>query len=308
MKILLIGGAGFIGNYLAKDLLKKGNEVIIFDNFSNSTKKNIEMIGSKNLKVIEGDITKIEDVFNVMKKQKIVIHLAAKISVKESVKNPLETFRINVDGTKNILDACKKNNVNKLIVISSAAVYGESLPKIKLNENAKKNPISPYGESKLKMEEEIKEFLSKHKNFNCTILRFFNVFGVGQSQEYAGVISKFIDRIQMNKSLVIFGDGYQTRDFVSVSDAVVSINNAIVSEKNGIYNIASGKSITVNKLAELMISLSGKKIEIHHISQKKGDVKYSEADISLAKREIGYSPKSELNVIKELLNNKNGLD
>ena len=173
MKVLVTGGAGFIGKHLVRYLLKKGNVVAIFDNFSNSEKSSISSLVDNHAKII-GDITKPEDITEAMKDYDIVIHLAAKISVEESIKNPSETFLINVEGTKNILLACKKNQVKKLIVASSAAVYGEGSPDIKWTEDSKINPTSPYGESKVIMEQEIKEFISKH-NINCIILRLFNI-------------------------------------------------------------------------------------------------------------------------------------
>ena len=296
MKILVTGGAGFIGKHLVKYLLDKGNIITIFDNFSNSEEKSINHFIKKGVNVVNGDIRKFKEILKETVDQDIVIHLAAKISVSESILNPSETFEVNVDGTKNVLEACKRSNIKKVIIASSAAIYGESVPKIKLKENTKTNPISPYGKSKLVMEQEIRK-----NNIDCIILRFFNIFGIGQTPEYAGVITKFIEMISTNKPLKIFGDGMQTRDFVSINDVVESIYDAIKNGKNGTYNIASGKAITINELAEFMISLSKKDLEIHHISEKHGDIRYSEADISLAKNKIGYVPKLGLNEIKNLL-------
>tara|TARA_B100001146_G_C16128157_1_gene411164 strand:- start:242 stop:1135 length:894 start_codon:yes stop_codon:yes gene_type:complete len=296
MKIIITGGAGFIGKHLVNYLLDKGNVITIFDNFSNSEENSMGYFIKNGVKVINGDIRKFEEILKETENQDILIHLAAKISVSESILNPSETFEVNVDGTKNVLEACKRSNIKKVIIASSAAVYGESVPKIKLKENTKTNPISPYGKSKLVMEQEIRK-----NNINCIILRFFNIFGIGQTSEYAGVITKFIEMISTNKPLEIFGDGMQTRDFVSINDVVESIYDAIKNGKNGTYNIASGKAITINELAEFMISLSKKDLEIHHISEKHGNIRYSEADISLAKSEIKYVPKLGLNEIKTLL-------
>ena len=296
MKIIITGGAGFIGKHLVNYLLDKGNVITIFDNFSNSEENSMGYFIKNGVKVINGDIRKFEEILKETENQDILIHLAAKISVSESILNPSETFEVNVDGTKNVLEACKRSNIKKVIIASSAAVYGESVPKIKLKENTKTNPISPYGKSKLVMEQEIRK-----NNINCIILRFFNIFGIGQTSEYAGVITKFIEMISTNKPLKIFGDGMQTRDFVSINDVVESIYDAIKNGKNGTYNIASGKAITINELAEFMISLSKKDLEIHHISEKHGNIRYSEADISLAKSEIKYVPKLGLNEIKTLL-------
>ena len=299
MKVLVTGGAGFIGKYLVKSLLEKGNSVTIFDNFSNSTKNSINFLENVGAKVIEGDITKLDDILNAIKDNEIVIHLAAKISVSESISNPLQTYRVNVEGTKNILTACEKNNVKKLIAASSAAVYGEGNPNVKLTEEAELKPISPYGQSKVKMESVIKEFESKH-DINCIMLRFFNIYGLGQTSEYAGVITKFLERIEHGKSLEIFGDGLQTRDFVAIDDIISSINDGILNGKSGTYNIGNGKSTTIKDLAELMISISGKRLDIKYTNSLKGDIRNSQADISLAKKEINYFPKCKLDKIKEM--------
>ena len=159
MKVLVTGGAGFIGKHLTKFLVDNGHQITIFDNFSNSKKENVSFLADMGVGIFEGDITELQDIVDVVKDHDVVIHLAAKISVDESIKNPDDTFHVNVDGTKNLLVACKRNNVKKLIVASSAAVYGEGSKNVKLTENSTMNPISPYGESKVKMEAEIKKFI-----------------------------------------------------------------------------------------------------------------------------------------------------
>ncbi len=300
MNILVTGGAGFIGKYLVKYLLEKDYTVTIFDNFSNSKKESISNLIKLGAKIIEGDIKKIDDIQNASINQNVVIHLAAKISVPESIKNPVETFQNNVDGTKNVLIASKRNSVDKIISASSAAVYGKSGPNVKLTEDTDMNPISPYGESKRKMELEIKEFEAKN-DVNCIILRFFNIYGIGQTSEYSGVITKFIERIRENKSLKIFGDGLQTRDFVAVEDVIHSIHNSILYGKSGTYNIASGEITTIKEIADLMISITGGKLNIEHTKEQRGDIKNSHADISLAKKEIKYFPKYKIDGIKQML-------
>ena len=140
---------------------------------------------------------------------------------------------------------------------------------------------------------EIIEFESKH-DIDCIILRFFNIYGIGQTSEYAGVITKFMERITQEKPLEIFGDGLQTRDFVAIDDVINLMYNAISYGKSGTYNISSGRIVTIKELAELMISISGKKLEIQHTASLKGDIRNSQADISLAKKELGYSTKFEL--------------
>ena len=301
MNILVTGGAGFIGKHLVKFLIENKNNVSILDNFSNSDKKWISKFKKYQIKIFEGDIRNDEDILKATKDQDVVIHLAAKISVEESIKNPSETFEINVKGTEKVLEICKKNNVKKIIVASSAAVYGEGNEKYKITEQTKLNAISPYGESKIEMEKEIIKFCSNNQ-INYVILRFFNIYGLNQSMEYAGVITKFLEKIKKSENLIIFGDGRQTRDFVAIEDIINSIHNAMEYTENGIFNIASGEKITIKELAELMILLSNKTLGIEYVKSKKGDIKYSEADIQLAKNYLNYFSKIELkDGIKKLM-------
>jgi len=296
LRILITGGAGFVGKHLAKFLIKNNHSVTIFDNYSNSSESSIQSLLDK-VKFVKGNITNYEDILSSIKGSDIVIHLASKINVQESFANPNLTKIVNVDGTINLLEACKENKVTDIIVASSAAVYGDCKDsKTYLSENSNTNPTSPYGESKLEIEKNVRAYSEKY-DFNAVILRFFNIYGIGQSLEYAGVITKFLQKINEGKSLEIFGDGLQTRDFVSIHDVVNSINNSIskIERKCGyIYNIASGKSISVKDLASLMISLSGKDLKIIYSTPKEGDIKFSQADISLAKKELGFIPKIEL--------------
>ena len=301
MKIIITGGAGFIGKHLADFLLNEKHEVTILDNFSNSTKESINSLVSKGVNVIEGDITNSEFISKAFEKQEVVIHLAAKISVDESIINPEQTFLINADGTANVINACKLNKVKKIIAASSAAVYGEGELGKKLSEKSRLNPVSPYGKSKIMMEKLIQKELSS-SNVKYDILRFFNIYGQGQTVEYAGVITKFINKIKQNNTIEVFGDGTQTRDFVNIQDVVDSIENSIqkIEKKNGVYNIASGKSICINELAKLLLKISGKKLEIKYLPERKGDIKFSQADITLAKKDLEYLPKYRLEEIKKL--------
>ena len=302
----MTGGAGFIGRYCIKSFLEKNYEVTIFDNLSNSSEDMISDLLDDSAKLVKGDITVQEQVSNAISGHDVVIHLAAKNSVEDSIKFPKQTFATNVDGTKNILNSCVKHGIKNIVAASSAAVYGElENPNLPISENHKASPSSPYGESKLKMEKLIKSFSDEH-NFNSIILRIFNVYGKGQSAEYAGVISKFLNCISKNQPLEVFGDGLQTRDFVSIYDVIDTINLTIsnIKDKRGIvYNIASGKSITINELANLVISISGKDLRIIHSPPKKREIRFSQVDISLAKKELDYIPKTELeDGIRNLIN------
>ena len=304
MRILITGGAGFVGKHLAKSLIKNNHSVTIFDNYSNSSEKNIQSL-LDNINFVKGDITNYDDISNSIKGSDVVIHLASKINVQESFANSNLTKNVNVNGTINLLEACKEKKITDIIIASSAAVYGDCKDsKIHLSENSDTNPTSPYGESKLEMEKNVIDYSEKY-DINAIILRFFNIYGIGQSSEYAGVITRFLQKINEDKSLEIYGDGLQTRDFVSIDDVVDSFND-IISKMEGkrgnVYNIASGQSISINDLASLMISLSGKDLKVTHSTLKKGDIKFSQADILLAKKELGYKPKIELTIgIKNLM-------
>ncbi|MCV0400966.1 MAG: NAD-dependent epimerase/dehydratase family protein [Nitrosopumilus sp.] len=305
MNIFVSGGCGFIGTHLIKKLNQVGHSVTIFDNFSNSSKTENIKKQKKNLQIIEGDIRNFEELSKSIIGHDLVIHLAAKISVTESLKNPNETYEVNVKGTENILKACKKNSIKKIIALSSAAVYGNNdNPNHKFRENDKTIPISPYGISKIKMEESIQKSSKTDKN-NSIVLRLFNVYGKGQTDEYAGVISKFIDKIKNNESLIIFGEGNQTRDFIYIDDLVELITNIInqnFKKKFEVYNIGNGKPCKIIDLANLMIKISPSKNKIIFKEKREGEIVHSIAAIDKAKKELNFNPKISLEVgIKKLL-------
>lgn len=293
MKILVTGGAGFIGRHLVSSFLKDGHSVTIFDNFSNSTRDSLSHLANINMNVVEGDIRNKEEIIKAIRGQDIVIHLAAKISVRESIQNPQETMSVNVDGTMNVLEECKKNKIKNTILVSSAAVYGDTnSPNIILSEESDTNPLSPYGKSKLIMEQKTDKFAVENK-MNCIIFRIFNIYGSGQSDEYSGVITKFARNILSDKSLMIYGDGLQTRDFISIEDVVSIFCSALtIFEKYGrIYNIGSGKSISIKELANLMLNISNKKLPIEFLESNRGEIRFSQASIERAKKELNFVPK-----------------
>ncbi|AFS80029.1 NAD-dependent epimerase/dehydratase [Candidatus Nitrosopumilus koreensis AR1] len=296
MRIFVTGGAGFIGRHLVKALIKQNHEITIYDNFSNSSKENLKKFPFNKSKVITGDIRNLDDVSKNSIDNDIVIHLAAKISVNESIQNPQETFETNVDGTENVLKACHVNKIKKIFALSSAAVYGNNILNHVSIESENIHPISPYGKSKQKMEEKIINF-SKNYDFDSKIFRLFNVYGEGQSPEYAGVISKFVECSKKKLPLTIFGDGKQTRDFVAIEDVVNLFVKVISldSKKNGeIYNVASGKYTSILELANLIKKLSNKELEIKFEKKRIGEIDHSTASIKKAKEELDYEPKIEL--------------
>lgn len=295
MKVFVTGGAGFIGSFLVESLLNKANQVTIFDDFSNSSQEKASLLAEKGATIIKGDIRN----FEFLKKHLIgfdtVVHFAAKIDVDESIKYPEVTNDVNVKGSQNLLKACVDNNIKNIIGISSAAVFG--IPKkLPLSEDSETIPLSPYGSSKLTMEHDFRNY-SNSNDLNSIILRIFNVYGPGQTDAYAGVITKFLNNISENKPLIIFGDGSFTRDFVSVQDVVSAINCSIDNldrKKAEIYNIASGKHVSIKEIADLMLSVSGKSLEIKHEPEKKGDIPHSQTLIDKAKQELGFSPSVNL--------------
>jgi len=287
MRIFVTGGAGFIGMHLCKKLATL-HMVTVYDNFSNSNKEDFPVI--ENITLVVGDILDNSKLLDSMKNHDVVIHLAAKTDVIDSIHNPDNTFQTNVHGTQNVLDSCMSNNITKFIATSSAAVYQNSDNSI--DEASITEPLSPYGQSKLDMENII--ISSK---INYSILRLFNVYGNGQNN---GVIANFEKNISKNKPLIIFGDGKAIRDFIHIDDVIDGIILSIESESR-ICNIASGNGTSINNLAKLLIQLSGKNSEIIYKSARMGEIIYSVADIIKSQKELGFSPKISLNIGLSLL-------
>lgn len=295
MKIFVTGGAGFIGRHLVESLLNEKNKVTIFDNFKNSSKNHISHLTKNGASLVQGDITDYSTLIKCITGFDVVVHLAAQIDVQESIRLPQLTHQVNVTGTVNLLRACVAKKVKNIVASSSAAVFGDPV-QLPLSENSETMPLSPYGASKLAMEHYLQAFANSF-GLNCISLRFFNVYGSGQSPQYAGVITRFLEKIAKNKPLVIFGDGLSTRDFVSVYDVVESIKKSIEKfegKKGTVYNIASGKYITIKEIAKLMIEISGKDLSIEYKDSRKGDILHSQTSISLAKKELDYVPTVKL--------------
>jgi len=224
----------------------------------------------------------------------LIVHLAAKSDVADSVIHPETTNKVNIEGTENVVKCCLENKIKKLVFASSSAVYEDS--ELPINENAKTNPLSPYGKSKLLAEQKIKD-ISREYGIDAISLRMFNVFGKGQNKQYSGVISKFIKNISGDMPIEINGDGEQTRDFVGVLDVVDAFDCAIKNikgKKGDVFNIGTGEAITINELAEMILKVSDKNIEVKHKSPNKGEIKFSVSDITLAKNKLGFIPKQKL--------------
>jgi len=291
-KILITGAAGFIGYNLAKSMLTRGYEVIAIDNLSRGSKKKIERLKEAGCNTHIADIRDIEKISMILRKTRpsFIVHLAALISVEESFTSPEEYFDVNVIGTLKLLKLIYKYRVNRIVYISSAAVYGNPID-LPIKESHPTSPLSPYGLTKL-AGEHLTRILSSKLEIEFVILRLFNVYGPGQSplNSYSGVISRFIYNALRNQELVIFGDGNHTRDFIHVQDVVEAIKLSIKTKNiNEIYNIGSGKRTTINELAKKILHIVGKG-KIVYTKPREGDIKHSFADISKAKEKLGFRP------------------
>ena len=304
MKVLVTGGAGFIGSHLVDRLVDEGYDVCILDNLSSGKLSNINgPLKEDKVEFVEGDIRDASVVDKALVGVDVVVHLAALISVPLSVANPELTFDVNLSGTSNLLRSSVKEGVGKFVFVSSCAVYGE--PKIQpITEETMPDPISPYAESKLLSERYCLGFHDRGL-LRSVILRFFNVYGPRQGlNDYSGVITLFLDRARRNRPLIVYGDGSQTRDFVSVHDVVEAIFASLnsVGAEGEIVHIGSGRATSVNELAEEVLKLTGAESGILHKSPRTGDIKNSLAEISKAKRLLGYDPKVSLrDGLRELL-------
>ena len=301
-KVVVTGGAGFIGSHIVEYWSNQNADVFVLDNLRSGFEKNLN--GFENVTFVSGSITDKDVVFSVLENADYVHHLAAMISVPESVENPFECVSINVNGLLNVLEASAKHKIKKIVHSSSAAVYGDNpvSPKTIL---MKPEPKSPYGITKLDGEYYLRSYL---ENFGLqTIsLRYFNVFGPRQDpkSQYAAAIPIFVNNALQNKELIIYGDGEQTRDFIFVKDVVAANVLAATTENiNGTFNVACGAAISINQLVQLVLELTNSKSKIRYEKERAGDIKYSLASIEETKKQLGFQPKHDLmEGLKETIN------
>ncbi len=286
-KILITGGAGFIGSHLAAKFAAH-NEVTVLDDLSSGSKENLKGIP---VKFVNGSILDKKLVNKVCKGMDYVFHLAAVASVQVSIADPEHCFKVNILGTMNVINACVETKVRKFLFSSSAAVYGDS-PVLPKKEITLPVPMSPYAASKLMVEHQcIVNYQLYGLRFTC--LRLFNVYGPKQDPHspYSGAISIFMEKAKRNENITIFGDGNQTRDFVFVEDVVRALEIAAKSTTNGIFNIAGGKTVTVNHLASQIVELAKSKSKIIYEPYRPGDILHSFASVRKAKISLGWEPK-----------------
>ncbi len=301
-KAIVTGGAGFIGSHLSEELAQRDYSLTIIDDLSTGKRENLSAIIKKpNVKFIKGSITNLSLLQKLFKDVDYVFHLAAMVSIPQSMKIPEQFNEVNVTGTLNVLIAARDNKVKKVVNASSCAIYGDA-PGLPKKEDMPINPLSPYAVTKLAAEEYCKIF-QKVYGLPSVSLRFFNIYGPRQNpdSEYAAAIPKFIKIKSQGKTIEIYGDGKATRDYIYVKDAVRAFILAAESDASSVYNIGSGKSTTVNELAELINKLTGNNSPPVHVAPRPGDILHSLADASKA-RTFGYSPKYTLEEgIKEMV-------
>ena len=291
-RFLVTGGAGFIGSNIAEALCARGDSVAILDDFSTGKRENIADLAER-AEVIEGSIADLETCRRAVQGADFVLHQAALPSVPRSVEDPLSANAANVTGALNMLVAARDEGVRRFVFAASSAVYGDlaTLPK---SEDMPTNPLSPYGVQKLTGEMYCRMFFTLY-GFETVALRYFNVFGPRQdpASQYAAVVPQFITRVLRGESPTIHGDGEQSRDFTYIDNVVHANLAACEAPKEAageVYNIACGERVTVNELARIVKETLGSDVAVQHGPERPGDVKHSLADISKARRLLGYEP------------------
>lgn len=297
-KILITGAAGFIGSNLAEDFVKNDYSVKIIDNFSSGNVNNIlGLFNYKNFKMIRGSITNKELITKATSDVDVVFHLAAQIHVDRSIIEPRHTFEVNTLGTLNILDAALENDIELVVYASSSEVYG-SAKHVPMSEDHPLNPASPYAASKAAADRLCYSYYNTYK-LPVVVVRCFNTYGPRQRDTgYAAAIPKFMRRALSDLPPVIYGDGKQTRDYMYVKDAVNAYKLVLKSYESILgkaVNFGTGKEITITKLANTILHLYGKDKHPIHTAPRTGEVKRLCADISLAKKELGFTPKYTIN-------------
>jgi len=293
-RVVVTGGAGFIGSHLAEELARREYDVIIVDDLSTGKLENIKhLLYRNNVEFNQGSVTDLLLLTNLFHNIQYVFHQAAIPSVPRSISNPKASHEANMTGTLNVLQAAKDNGVKKIIYASSSSVYGDT-PTLPKREDMAPNPRSPYAVTKLAGEHYCQVFREVY-GLSTICLRYFNIYGPRQEpdSQYAAAIPKFIQGALHNKPLTIFGDGNQTRDFTFVKDAVEANILAAESDASGVFNIGSGENITINDLIRIIGGTLPVELEVVHQEPRQGDIRHSLADTSKAKT-FDYEPRYSL--------------
>ena len=300
-RVLITGGAGFIGHHLCIAWRRRGAEVVVLDNFRTGRRENLAAVerevGAGGVTLVEGSITDPAAVRRAMEGCGVVHHLAAQVSVPESMERPRECVEINVNGLLNVLDEARRQGASRVVFSSSAAVYGDD-PRSPKTEDMAPAPKSPYGITKLDGEYYLRMYAEAH-GLPCVSLRYFNVFGPRQDprSQYAAAVPIFIERALADRTITVFGDGEQTRDFVYVEDVAAANILAATSDAAGrgeVFNVAQGGRITVSDLVRTIRELTGSACAVEHVAERPGDIRHSRASIERIQRALGFTPATAL--------------
>ena len=291
MRCLVTGGAGFIGSNLVRALLKRNCSVRVLDNFATGSLDNLGAF-LPGIELVEGDLRSYHIVHQATRDTDVVFHLGALGSVPRSVKDPITTNQVNLEGTLNVLDAARRNGVRRLVYASSASTYGNQT-EMPLREDMSPQPVSPYGVTKLAGESYCRTF-SEVYGLETVCLRYFNVFGPAQQGRtpYTGAVAIFITSLLDRKPITVHGDGQQTKDFTFVDNVVQA--NLLAAERPGVsgetFNIAGGSTTSVIGVLQHLMDLMGREVEVTHTTPRTGDIRHSQAGIRKAEKMLGYAP------------------
>jgi UDP-glucose 4-epimerase len=289
---VVTGGAGFIGSHIVEELLLQNERVTVIDNFSTGKRENVKPFEGK-AEIVDADLAEAKNLAQIIKGADYVIHQAAIPSVPKSIIDPVKSHHANVNGTLQLLVACREAGVKRVVYASSSSLYGDS-PTLPKHEGMMPNPLSPYGAQKLFAEMYCQVF-TKAYGLETVSLRYFNVFGPRQdaTSQYSGVLALFIPAVLQGRRPKIYGDGEQSRDFTYVKNVVEA--NLLACKAPGVggqvFNVACGDRITVNSMLQQINKITGKDISPIYAEARAGDIKHSQAEIRLAKERIGYQAK-----------------
>jgi nucleoside-diphosphate-sugar epimerase len=292
LRYLVTGGAGFIGSHIVEELIRRGQEVIVLDDLSAGRQENLAGVRTK-VEFRLASTTDLPAVESACRGVDYVIHLAARTSVPRSIKDPLETNRVNIDGTLNVLVAARDAKVRRFVYAASSSAYGETgmTPKV---ESMTPQPISPYGITKY-VGELYAQVFGRIYNLENISVRYFNVFGPRQdpTSQYSGVLSRFMFALIEGQSPIVYGDGEQSRDFTYVGNVVDETLEACraAAVSGMVFNGGTGLRITLNQALKVLENITGKKIQPKYEPPRTGDVRHSQADITQARKVLGYEPR-----------------